>query len=179
MFLDISQLRGGRDRIDRRYPPSAFDPEEGAYRVVAPVALGFEISSERNQFRLVGRVATVLELSCSRCLEPFRLPLDEAFDLLFLPQRENTGEGESEVEEDDLGTAFYRDETIDLGGLMRERFVLAVPMKPLCADGCRGLCPQCGTNLNTATCQCVRRWTDPRLAELGRLVPGDEREPTH
>jgi len=179
MFLDISQLRGMRDRIDQSYPPSAFDPEEGTFRVVAPVALGFEISRDHNQVRLVGHVATVLELSCSRCLEAFRLPVDEAFDLVFLPQQENTGEGENEVEEDDLATAFYRDETIDLGGLMREQFVLALPMKPLCTEACRGLCPECGTNQNTGACRCARTWSDPKVDGLIRLVPGDEPDSTH
>jgi len=157
MFLDISQMRGTRDRVDRSYPSSAFDLEVDTCRVEAPVALEFEIFRDHRQFRLVGHVATVLELACSRCLEAFRLPVGAAFDLIYLPEHENTGEGESEVEEDDLSTAFYRDDTIDLGALMREQFMLALPMKPLCADACRGLCPECGTNQNTGTCPCARR----------------------
>ena len=55
--------------------------------------------------------------------------------------RENTGEGEREIEEDDLTTAFYENDEIDLGQLMREQFYLALPMKPLCRDDCQGLCP--------------------------------------
>ena len=75
----------------------------------------------------------------------------------------------SVVEEDDLATAFYENERIDLGHLIMEQFQLAVPMKPLCTDECRGLCPQCGTNLNTGTCDCSRTWEDPRLAALKNL----------
>ena len=50
---------------------------------------------------------------------------------------------------------------IDLGQLMQEQFYLAVPMKPLCREDCRGLCPVCGTNLNTGSCQLRSRrgWT--------------------
>ena len=69
---------------------------------------------------------------------------------------QNAGEGEVEVEDDDLTTAFYSDEQIDLGQLVLEQFYLAVPMKPLCRESCRGLCPECGTNLNTGTCSCTR-----------------------
>ena len=88
------------------------------------------------------------------------------FDLRYQPHAENTGEGEREIEEDDLTTAFYENDEIDLGQLMREQFYLALPMKPLCRDDCKGLCPVCGTNLNQGTCDCKRDWEDPRLAAL-------------
>ena len=91
------------------------------------------------------------------------------FDLVYHPQTSNVGEGEKEVEEEDLSTAFYDDQKIDLAQLMREQFYLALPMKPLCGDGCRGLCPVCGTNLNRGTCDCNREWEDPRLAVLKNM----------
>ena len=62
-----------------------------------------------------------------------------------------------------------RDDQIDLNELLREQFYLALPMKPLCRDDCAGLCSQCGTNLNTGTCQCTSQWDDPRLAPLKEL----------
>ena len=80
---------------------------------------------------------------------------------------------EHEVQEDDLGTAFYRDETIDLGDLVREQLYLALPMKPLCAEACKGLCPQCGTNLNRGTCDCRSEWQDPAF----RKAEGPEEGP--
>ena len=89
-----------------------------------------------------------------------------SFDLRYQPHSTNTGEGELEVEEDDLTTAFYRNDEIDLEQLMREQFYLALPMKPLCGDLCKGLCPACGTNLNKGSCDCKRDWEDPRLAAL-------------
>ena len=132
--------------------------------MVAPVSLAFDIFKDKRQFRLAGRVQTTLELPCSRCLEPFTAPVDAAFDLRYQPHAVNTGEGEREIEEDDLTTAFYENDEIDLGHLMREQFVLSLPMKPLCGDACRGLCPICGTNLNRGACGCTRAWEDPRLA---------------
>ena len=79
------------------------------------------------------------------------------------------GEGERAIEEDDLATAFYENDTIDLGQLMREQFYLGLPMKPLCGEECRGLCPVCGTNLTRGACECRRDWNDPRLAPLQAL----------
>jgi uncharacterized protein len=133
---------------------------------VEPVALAFDIVKDDRRFHLVGTMRTTLELACGRCLEPFRLPIDAPFDLRYLPRAENDGEGEIEIEEDDLATAFYADDLIDLGQLMAEQFHLALPMKPLCSVSCQGLCPRCGLNRNTGTCACRTDWEDPRLAAL-------------
>jgi uncharacterized protein len=170
MLLDLSQLRGGREHFQRTYAPSAFDVAHEDYRIVQPVALVFDIVKKNREFTLVGRVTTVLELQCGRCLEPYPLPVDASFDLLYLPHTENAGEGEVEIEEDDLNTAFYSGEVIDLDHLVREQFYLALPMKPLCVETCRGLCPHCGANLNQVTCTCAPAWVDPRLEALRSLL---------
>lgn len=169
MLLDLSAISGGSVRVERRYPAPAFGGGED-YTVRAEVALRFDLHRDATRYHLVGAVETMLELACSRCLTPFLLPVACAFDLRYLPHAENTGEGEREVEEDDLSTAYYRDDTIDLGDLVREQIYLSLPMKPLCRPDCRGLCPECGANLNAVTCACVPRWEDPRLAPLRALL---------
>ncbi len=68
----------------------------------------------------------------------------------------------------DSSVRFANDE-IDLRQLMEEQFYLSLPMKPLCKDDCKGLCANCGTNLNKATCDCNTQWEDPRLAALRDL----------
>jgi uncharacterized protein len=174
MNLDLTQFRQAETDIVRQYEPEEFEGRTSQFRVVEPVDLRFKVHKDKDRYRLVGGVQTQLELTCSRCLEPFRLPVDSAFDIRYLPQSENTGEAESEVEEDDLSDAFYRDEQIDLRQLMEEQFYLALPMKPLHSDDCKGLCPNCGTNLNEKTCNCQVRWEDPRLAGLKALMHRDK-----
>ena len=166
MQLDLSKIRQAQSRFDRTFEPSEVTMQDDAYRVVAPVQLGFDIHKDKDKFRLVGSLRTELELPCSRCLEPFRLPVDQPFDLRYHPQAEASMEPETEVAEEDLETSFYRNEQIDLNELLREQFYLALPMKPLCREDCKGLCPQCGTNLNAGTCDCEPVWEDPRLAAL-------------
>jgi uncharacterized protein len=170
MLLDLSRLREPRERFDWTFEPSAFDPRGEEFAVRDRVSLTVEVFKDGARYRLVGRVQTTLLLTCSRCLEQYAAPVDAPFDLVYLPFTQNVGEGEFEVREDDLSTAYYRDELIDLGELMREQFYLALPMKPLCAPACRGLCPVCGTNLNLAPCGCRAEWVDPRLAVLEALV---------
>jgi uncharacterized protein len=170
MRLSLRSLQGAHEHVEKRYEPSLFPGDTEGFRVASPVTLAFDVDrQEPGRYRLSGHVSGTLELACSRCLEPFRLPVDMPFDLRYVPRSENTGEGEREVEEDDLTTAFYSDEQIDLGQLMLEQFHLALPMKPLCREDCRGLCPQCGTNLNTGACECRQSWVDPRLAALKEL----------
>jgi uncharacterized protein len=170
LALNLARIRTAHEEFERIYDPAAVASDEDTFRVVAPIALSFDIDKSGAQFRLTGTVKTTLELPCSRCLEPLTLPVDVAFDLRYQPRELNTGEGEREVGGEDLSTAFYEDDTIDLGLLMREQFYLALPMKPLCGEGCLGLCAQCGTNLNRGTCGCAREWDDPRLAALKSMT---------
>jgi uncharacterized protein len=169
MLLDLTRYRQPLGHFSRTFQPDEVGQQDDAYRVVAPVRLDFEIHKDKDRFRLTGTVQTELELSCSRCLEPYRLPLDAAFDMRYHPASEMSLEQDRELPEEDLETSYYRDEQIDLNELLREQFYLALPMKPLCQEGCRGLCPQCGTNLNSGQCECSVGWEDPRLAPLRAL----------
>ena len=168
LLLNLAKIRTAQDRIEQVYRPDQFEADED-FRVVEPVSLAFDIFKDKQQFRLVGHVKTTLELPCGRCLEPYTAPVDQTFDLRYHPHAKNTGEGEKELEDDDLTTAFYENDEIDLGHLMHEQFVLSLSMKPLCGGDCKGLCPVCGTNLNRATCDCKPMWEDPRLAALREL----------
>jgi len=169
MRLDLTRYRHALDHVSKTFDAGEVDRPDEAYRVVASVELEFDIHKDKARFRLVGRTATVLELPCSRCVEPFRMPVAAGFDLRYVPVEEMTTEDDREVRDDDLETSYYRDDEIDLAELMREQFYLALPMKPLCGDGCKGLCGQCGTNLNVETCACAPAWEDPRLAPLKTL----------
>jgi uncharacterized protein len=171
MQLDLTRLHQGLNQFSRVLPPDDIGQEGEAYRIAEPVHVDIQIHKDKERFRLVGTVRTRLELACSRCLEPFSLPIDSAFDLRYLPVDAAAGsEHDREVREDDLDASVYRDDQIDLDELLREQFYLALPMKPLCRDDCAGLCPQCGTNRNTGTCSCTPQWEDPRLAPLKRLT---------
>lgn len=169
MLLDLSHLRSGVETLTRRYEPSAFELEHEDFRLAAPVDLVGEVRKDAQKVRLTGRLATTLGCECGRCLEPFTVPVDAKIDVILLPSSKNTGEAEQEVAEDDLGVSYYKDDVVDLGELMREQFYLAVPMKPLCQEDCRGLCPVCGINRNRETCTCETTWVDPRMEALKRF----------
>jgi uncharacterized protein len=150
----------------------AADPEADAadYKVLGDVHFDGTLRKDEPRFILSGRLQARLEMACGRCLEPFTLPVDTQVDLTYVPHPADAPEDEVELSQDDLTTAFYREQTLDLGDMVREQFYLALPMRPLCREDCKGLCPQCGTNLNQGTCGCDVRWEDPRLAGLRTLL---------
>jgi uncharacterized protein len=175
MRLELSHIRQPETEFAKVFQPADLAGGDEEYRVTAPVDLRMVIHKDHDRFRLVGTVKTELELQCSRCLEPFKLPVDREFDLRYLPggaaePKPDADDDEIEVEDDDVAMTFYRDEQIDLNELLREQFYLALPMKPLCSADCRGICPQCGTNRNTAPCDCNPQWEDPRMAGLKTLL---------
>jgi uncharacterized protein len=120
-----------------------------------------------------------LTVACSRCVNPVKLVLDEKLRVTFMPRHEipeddapaAEGDEGAEVNEEDIDVFPFDGERIDLEPLFREQFVLAIPYAPLCAEDCKGLCPQCGIDRNTASCTCEPP-IDPRLAALkGLKIP--------
>jgi uncharacterized protein len=89
-------------------------------------------------------------------------------DLRFAPKPARIDD--AELGRDDLDTDFYVDDRIDLARVIENETTLALPMKPLCDPGCRGLCPVCGGNRNVSPCACAARAPDPRLAVLKTLT---------
>jgi uncharacterized protein len=171
MLFDLNKLRGARQHVGGTFEPAVFDPQDDEYRVATPAELSMVVEKAgADTFRVSGRVTTRLGLACSRCLEPFEVPVDATFDLQYVPSVSNTGEGEREIDEEDLSTAYHREGLLDVTEMLREQFQLTLPMKPLCADDCRGLCPECGANLNRVACGCAPKWEDPRLAPLKGLL---------
>lgn len=122
-----------------------------------------------------GRLDAVVEPECGRCLEPYSMTIGQELDLFFLPQaaeQPEAQEEEVELSDRDVVVGYYEHGRLDLGDVMREQIFLAVPLKRLCREECRGLCPVCGKNLNAADCGCPppQEPEDPRLAPLRRLI---------
>ena len=120
-----------------------------------------------DKVELIGSVNAVVGFECDRCLTPLSVPVDQSFDLLYVPPLGT--QDERELGENDLSICFYRDGIVDVDDLVREQIELALPMARLCSKDCRGLCPQCGANLNDGECACKIEQADARWAALEEL----------
>jgi len=127
---------------------------------------------------LDGVLRGAFKLTCSRCLKQFVQPFEFAVSATYVQTAEFPPGARAEVAfDDDTRIAFLGDE-IDLIAGIREDLMLNIPLKPLCSEDCRGLCPQCGTDLNEGECGCAQDLGDPRLAALRAIRTQIEREVT-
>ena len=103
---------------------------------------------------------------CDRCLTDVPFTVDAPFDLYYAPNDAGAGGTEAELQERDLGIAFYEGDEIDLDELVREQLALSLPTRVLCREDCRGLCDQCGADLNRETCDCQKPGRAPLSPQL-------------
>lgn len=137
------------------------------YTFAAPAAVRVEYYRAGQELFFHGYIAGSVVGQCARCVEEYDFVLEKDFSIVLVPKREL--KAEAELEEEDLDLSFYKGEEIDLSPLVQEQLILALPTRPLCREGCKGLCPQCGVNLNVQTCACTSATGDPRLAVLRNL----------
>ena len=128
--------------------------------------------------RVVAHASVALEAPCGRCLSPVRPEVAVDFGLTLVPADEYEDEPREarkdrrkappggSFEPADAEEETYSGKVIDLDPLVREQFLLSLPEYPVCKDGCKGLCPACGANLNDRECGCDRHVPDPRWAAL-------------
>jgi uncharacterized protein len=119
--------------------------------------------------RLKGRLETAFEVACARCLDPVAVPVKRSFDLLYRPLGTDAGHEELSVTDAEAEIGYYQGDGVLLEDTLREQVLLAVPLKTICRDDCKGLCAQCGKNLNEGACSCEDGEEDPRWAALREI----------
>ena len=157
--------------LEVSFEETSFTPQELGAQVSAlagAVEARLRLTPAQGLVRVRGEFAARLELVCSRCLEPFSQTVTGEMELVFLPEPEDSAE-EVELDGDDMEVSFFRDNELDLSGALRDELALALPMAPLCAENCTGLCPQCGKPLKEGACECKTGGSDPRWAKLAQL----------
>jgi uncharacterized protein len=125
---------------------------------LAPLQGVFQASRTTRGIYVSGELHTNVEIECGRCLEQIVTSIPIELDELFYYPPNTAPPGEPVVGEDGF---------IDLGPIVRDLVLLEFPRHPLCRPDCRGLCPECGENLNEATCHCQPAPIDTRLGILG------------
>ena len=137
------------------------------YRLTGPFQISTIHMRSGEELLLNGTICGAVIGQCARCLDEYPFSLAREFSVILTPQR--TLGRELELNHEELEASFYSGEMIDLSALVREQTLLALPSQPLCREDCRGLCAQCGANLNLESCTCQPTWRDPRLAIFSTL----------
>lgn len=124
-----------------------------------------QITKASSTIFIKGNLSVLLGICCSRCLEDADLFASGDFAYTLVPEKPETRE-DLELAAEELEISYYQGDFIDLAPIIYEQIILQNPIKPLCSEGCKGLCPHCGINLNVATCNCHLNFVDDRLAVL-------------
>jgi len=174
MFIKVKDLELRRLEFDENFPPGSFELVEDVTQTTPLKAVGRAelIREDRGgkniveDIRLVGKFSTSVQILCARCLEPVQNSVAEEFDLIYRPQGVDASGEENSINQAETEIGYYQGEGLLLEDVLREQILLALPVKQVCNAACKGLCPQCGTNLNTANCDCVSVVSDPRWLAL-------------
>ncbi|MBI3327108.1 MAG: DUF177 domain-containing protein [Nitrospinae bacterium] len=121
-----------------------------------PVDVDCQLFKVNRDVVVHGTIGITLRLLCSRCAEEFTCAFRNPLDAVFIPAEETSPKREKALEDDETEALTYVGRAINLAEMVREKVFLSVPLQPLCALRCKGLCPHCGVNWNLTTCQCVQ-----------------------
>jgi|SRR5579872_899848 len=174
MFLDIKELELRPLEFTEEFQPGVIDlGSEGRFTGPLKSSGRAEIVEEHHgkheiikDIRLRGKLSAQLELQCARCLEPVPQDVKREFELLYRPLGADAGRDELSVTDAEAEIGYYQGDGILLEDVLREQVLLALPLKVTCREDCKGLCPQCGKNLNQEQCSCSTEVEDPRWAAL-------------
>jgi len=172
MVIDLNELR-------KKNAPLNVETDFGEKQLRLSSVLASLVNSAHSQLRvrlsgervmINGGVVADLEVTCCRCAKGFPQHVEKTFSVEYWPDPKVDHEGEElELTYDELDIGFYRDDKIDLSAVVTEQILLDIPMKPVCRESCKGLCDQCGADLNEETCGCTATRVDPRLEVLAQI----------
>lgn len=173
MLFDITVLERRPIVFDEIFPPGIIDFSGSDWKQMRGIHATGKAEmldpAGAQTIRVRGRIEGSVESVCARCLEPFTTQLDGLLDLFYYPMRVIAKKEDVPIDKKDTDIGFYEDPGVELADVLREQILLWLPMRGLCRENCKGICPHCGTNLNTETCSCAESFTDPRWDALRNL----------
>jgi len=169
MFVDINELRERKEPllIVKDFSEEELKIDNPISALPYPAHSEVQVSLRGERVCVEGKLGADLVLTCARCAKPFARKIQKDFELEYRPDPVVEAEGEDlGLAYTDLEIGFYRDDRLDVRAVISEQIVLEIPMKPICKEACKGLCDQCGADLNGSPCDCQPESVDPRFEAL-------------
>ncbi|MFN3820998.1 MAG: YceD family protein [bacterium] len=149
MKIRIASLSLGFNHWQERIAPTALDLQPETYSEIVDV----DIKATKSIGKIEVKVSCQTQglFICDRCGEPFKRNVGGEYEVIFIEREKPFPD---EMPGDDLRSYLINQEELDISTEIRDALILSVPMKILCQQDCRGLCPRCGANLNFEPCHC-------------------------
>jgi uncharacterized protein len=168
MILDLREFETFPAHTLLEGDPENFVIDYEGLTKVNKVSHKLDIQQSGEEYFCQGKVSASVTIECSRCLKLFERHLDEKTDFIVCSKPDEE-EKENIPDNEDYAYFIGSDIQVDITDITRQAIILAVSMKPLCNENCRGLCQDCGANLNDSTCNCSKETIDPRWEGLKNL----------
>ncbi len=124
------------------------------FKLLKPVSYELTVAKFDDTVAIDGPVNVAARVACCRCLEEFDIELSLAMSIKLIPGTGFADSPEMELHGEDLDVYYYEGDEIDIDPFVYEEVMLNMPVRPLCSEACKGICPQCGKNRNIETCDC-------------------------
>jgi uncharacterized protein len=174
MRIELDKLEKAGNGFAHVYEPEEIVLDEEHARLTRQPEVTGRASRSGHEVRLRGKINASAEIDCDRCLKTVAVPVETEFDVTYVPAEDYQRSETAELQEDDLSLSVFDGETIDLDELVREQVLLALPARALCGEDCKGLCPTCGADRNTNSCNCQSKEIDPRWAALKEVLSTED-----
>lgn len=131
------------------------DIVDGGFELKTLVEAVFKVDKQAdNVYTLSGNLNVLAETACSRCGKLFPIDLGQHFEYVLRIGEEPEHSTEYQCSDDDCETLFLAEAVLESNEVLAEQILLAIPLRQLCNDSCKGLCEKCGIDLNHKKCQC-------------------------
>jgi uncharacterized protein len=178
LILHVEQLKDKEFHHEFEESPQVFPiinemEKKQECEFLKPLKIRLKAFRVRELYEVQGTLRTSIRLPCSRCLKDFDTPMASDFELTYTKEMPGLmdvfDEEEIEVRVEEIGMIYFKGEEINLQQGIQEQVVMAFPLQPLCDENCKGLCPNCGSDLNQGDCGCKREPGSNKFAVLKNL----------
>ena len=169
MRIELEKLEGTEGRFAHAYAAGQLDLEDERVRLSAAPKISGQLVRDGNRVLVKGRLSAIAQVDCDRCLRAVDVPVETDFKLRYVTVPEYESIHAAALEDEDLALSVFDGEAIEIDELVREQVLLAVPLRALCQEECKGFCPVCGRDRNLNECGCSTADIDKRWAGLKNL----------
>lgn len=165
MFIDISEILTTKGaslafNVSEEISEAGFSPD--VEKFLSPVKVEGTVTNVNGDFCVYAKGCAEVQMSCSRCLKPVNRNVKFNVDEIF----SSTGKDEE--------TEAFTGNIIELSSVVKKCILFSLPMKVVCREDCKGLCPVCGKDLNEGSCNCSTEYINPKFEGLRSLFKIDE-----
>lgn len=163
MEIQLKELKEGKTQFKfKKQKGEVLEIEKKERFEIINFEVSGEITKSRLEYFLTLNVISKILFECARCLEKFEKNFEEKGEYhIKIGRDKSLDKREMEIQEDDINTIYLEEPILNLVPLVREIILLSIPMKPLCEEDCKGLCPICGKNKNKEDCKCKVELSTP------------------